>query len=127
MGLTTWASSPSGRIVKSDVHVAKNYLAETEIDDLGRIVNAYLDLAESRAKRKVPMTMDDCVTKWGRFLFVLKSPRTKRDKIEPSPFCRADPLKSLIGTKSTPAGDGNAYNIIKFHVSCCYLLGRYKK
>ncbi|HEY1173703.1 MAG TPA: virulence RhuM family protein [Verrucomicrobiae bacterium] len=58
MGLTSWAKAPGGKILKSDVVVAKNYLTETELEDLGRIVNAYLDLAESRAKRRVPMTMD---------------------------------------------------------------------
>ena len=64
MGLTTWAKAPSGKILKNDVVVAKNYLTEEELADLGRIVNAYLDLAESRAKRRVPMTMED----WARRL-----------------------------------------------------------
>jgi len=68
MGLTTWASSPKGKIVKSDVSIAKNYLTETEMDDLGRIVNAYLDLAESRAKRKIPMTMEDWAKRLDIFL-----------------------------------------------------------
>jgi len=58
MGLTTWAKAPSGKIFKNDVVVAKNYLTEEELADLGRIVNAYLDLAESRAKRRVTMTME---------------------------------------------------------------------
>ena len=58
MGLTTWAKAPGGKILKSDVVVAKNYLTAAELEDLGRIVNAYLDLAESRAKRRVPMTME---------------------------------------------------------------------
>jgi hypothetical protein len=64
MGLTTWAKAPGGKILKSDVVVAKNYLTEAELEDLGRIVNAYLELAESRAKRRVPMTMED----WARRL-----------------------------------------------------------
>jgi hypothetical protein len=68
MGLTAWAGGPSGRIVKSDVGVAKNYLTETEIDDLGRIVNAFLDLAESRAQRKIPITMDDWAKRLDMFL-----------------------------------------------------------
>jgi hypothetical protein len=68
MGLTNWANSPDGRIVKSDVSIAKNYLTEAEIDDLGRIVNAYLDLAESRAKRKIPMTMEDWAKRLDIFL-----------------------------------------------------------
>ena len=58
MGLTNWAKAPEGKILKTDVVVAKNYLTEAELADLGRIVNAYLDLAESRAKRLVPMTME---------------------------------------------------------------------
>ncbi|ETR67995.1 MAG: hypothetical protein OMM_10983, partial [Candidatus Magnetoglobus multicellularis str. Araruama] len=59
MGLTSWENSPSGKIVKTDVSIAKNYLTKEELDSLGRIVNAYLDLAEERAKRKIPMTMED--------------------------------------------------------------------
>jgi hypothetical protein len=68
MGLTTWANSPDGKIVKGDVSVAKNYLTETELDDLGRIVGAYLDLAEGRAKRKIPMTMEDWAKRLDVFL-----------------------------------------------------------
>ena len=68
MGLTTWAKTPSGKILKSDVVVAKNYLTEAEMEDLGRIVSAYLDLAESRAKRRVPMTMDDWAKRIDIFL-----------------------------------------------------------
>lgn len=59
MGLTSWANSPDGKILKSDVTIAKNYLTEAELEELGRIVNAYLDLAEIRAKRRIPMTMED--------------------------------------------------------------------
>ena len=58
MGLKTWEKAPGGKILKNDVVVAKNYLMEEELADLGRIVNAYLDLAESRAKRRVTMTME---------------------------------------------------------------------
>ena len=68
MGLTTWAKAPGGKILKSDVVVAKNYLTEAELSDLGRIVNAYLDLAESRAKRRVPMTMEAWVKRLDIFL-----------------------------------------------------------
>lgn len=68
MGLTSWAKAPSGKILKSDVVVAKNYLTESELDDLGRIVNAYLELAESRAKRRVPMTMEDWAKRLDIFL-----------------------------------------------------------
>lgn len=59
MGLTSWEKAPGGKIVKPDVFVAKNYLSKDELASLGRIVNAYLDLAEERAKRKIPMTMED--------------------------------------------------------------------
>ena len=61
MGLTSWASSPSGRIVKSDVNIAKNYLNEAELQSLGLLVNAYLDLAERRAQSRTPMTMESWV------------------------------------------------------------------
>ena len=59
MGLTTWAAAPEGKIVKSDVSIAKNYLSEKEMRSLERIVSAYLDLAEDRAERHIPMTMED--------------------------------------------------------------------
>lgn len=68
MGLITWENSPDGKIVKTDVSVAKNYLTETELESLGRIVNAYLDLAEDRAKRHIPMTMEDWVKRLDKFL-----------------------------------------------------------
>ncbi len=68
MGLTNWENSPNGKIVKSDVSIAKNYLTEAEMDDLGRIVSAYLDLAESRAKRKIPMSMEDWAKRLDIFL-----------------------------------------------------------
>lgn len=68
MGLTTWEKAPHGKIVKTDVSVAKNYLAKDELESLGRIVNAYLDLAEERAKRKIPMTMEDWAKRLDMFL-----------------------------------------------------------
>ena len=58
MGLTSWENSPDGRILRSDVTVAKNYLTETELENLGMLVNAYLDLAERRARSRAPMTME---------------------------------------------------------------------
>ena len=57
MGLTTWAKAPNGRILKSDVTIAKNYLTEVELNSLTLIVNAYLDLALRQAKKHIPMTM----------------------------------------------------------------------
>ena len=68
MGLTTWAAAPEGKIVKSDVSVAKNYLSEKEMRSLERIVSAYLDLAEDRAERHIPMTMEDWAKRLDLFL-----------------------------------------------------------
>lgn len=59
MGLTTWENAPSGKIVKPDVNIAKNYLNELEMDDMGHLVNAVLDMAERMANRHIPMTMAD--------------------------------------------------------------------
>jgi hypothetical protein len=64
MGLTTWKQAPHGKVLKSDVTVAKNYLNETHIRELNRIVSAYLDLAENRAERGILMRMED----WAKFL-----------------------------------------------------------
>lgn len=68
MGLTTWENSPDGKILKNDVTVAKNYLSPDELESLGRIVNAWLDLAEERAKRKIPMTIKDWSMRLDAFL-----------------------------------------------------------
>lgn len=68
MGLTNWANSPSGKILKTDVPIAKNYLTAEELESLGRIVNAYLELAEDRAKRKIPMSMEDWTKRLDKFL-----------------------------------------------------------
>jgi hypothetical protein len=64
MGLTNWKQAPNGKILKSDVSVAKNYLSESHIKELNRIVSAYLDLAENRAERQILMKMED----WSKFL-----------------------------------------------------------
>lgn len=68
MGLTSWKNSPEGKILKSDVSIAKNYLTKEELESLGRIVNAYLELAENRAKRQIPMTMEDWAKRLDLFL-----------------------------------------------------------
>lgn len=68
MGLTSWKNSPEGKILKTDVCIAKNYLNKEELESLGRIVNAYLDLAEDRAKRNIPMTMEDWAKRIDLFL-----------------------------------------------------------
>lgn len=59
MGLTTWENAPDGKIVKTDVTIAKNYLKEVELADMGQLVNGVLELAERMAKRHIPMTMED--------------------------------------------------------------------
>ena len=59
MGLNSWENAPEGKIVKTDVVIAKNYLKETELADMGQLVNGVLELAERMAKRHIPMTMED--------------------------------------------------------------------
>ena len=59
MGLTSWENAPDGKIVKTDVCIAKNYLKGNELEDMGRLVNSVLDMAERMAKRHIPMTMED--------------------------------------------------------------------
>jgi hypothetical protein len=68
MGLSNWEAAPQGKIIKPDVAVAKNYLNAEELESLGRIVNAYLELAEDRAIRKIPMTMEDWAKRLDAFL-----------------------------------------------------------
>lgn len=67
MGLTTWENAPNGKIVKSDVSITKNYLKQSELEDMGRLVNATLDMAERMAKRHIPMTMED----WAKRLDII--------------------------------------------------------
>ncbi|HCY74709.1 MAG TPA: cell filamentation protein Fic [Ignavibacteriales bacterium] len=68
MGLQTWKNSPRGKILKSDVIVAKNYLIEKEIKELERVVTMYLDYAENQAARQIPMKMTDWISKLDAFL-----------------------------------------------------------
>lgn len=68
MGLTSWKDAPGGKIQKFDVVIAKNYLTEPEMAQLSRLVNAYLDVAEDMAQRKIPMTMQDWETRLNRFI-----------------------------------------------------------
>lgn len=68
MGLTTWENAPEGKILKTDVSIAKNYLNEQEMDYLERIVFLYLDYAELQAKRKIPMSMEDWAKRLDGFL-----------------------------------------------------------
>lgn len=68
MGLTTWKKAPSGKIIKSDVTVAKNYLTEQEMRQLDRVVSMYLDYAENQAEKHIPMSMEDWAKKLDAFL-----------------------------------------------------------
>jgi len=68
MGLTTWKNAPDGKILETDVMIAKNYLSKEELEQLELIVSAFLDLAEARAKRNIPMTMEDWATRIDKFL-----------------------------------------------------------
>ena len=70
MGLTSWEKAPRGKIVRADVTVGKNYLTREELEELGRLVNAFLDLAENQARRRIPMTMEDWASRLDAFLDV---------------------------------------------------------
>ena len=70
MGLTTWRDAPHGKIQQFDVSIAKNYLTKDELTAMSRIVNAYLDMAEDMARRKIPMTMEDWEKRLNLFLQV---------------------------------------------------------
>lgn len=74
MGLTTWENAPDGKIVKTDVSIAKNYLNQEELESMGRIVNAFLDVAEDMAKRHIPMTMEDWANRIDKFLDMTNRP-----------------------------------------------------
>ena len=68
MGLTSWKNAPDGKILETDVVIAKNYLSKEGIEQLELIITAFLDLAEARAKRNIPMTMEDWATRIDKFL-----------------------------------------------------------
>ncbi len=77
MGLTNWKHAPDGKILKSDISIAKNYLNEQHIKELNRIVSAYLDLAESRAERQIPTTMQEWIIFLHQFLELSNYPILK--------------------------------------------------
>ena len=68
MGLTTWKNAPDGRVIKSDVTIAKNYLSEKEVDALNRLSSAFIDIAEQRAEDHILMTMADWKNLLGRYM-----------------------------------------------------------
>ena len=89
MGLTSWERAPEGKILKTDVVVAKNYLSQQELESLGRIVNSYLDLAEDRAQRKIPLTMEDWAKRLDAFLEL-----TERDILQDAGRVSAEMAKA---------------------------------
>lgn len=133
MGLHTWADAPLGKIQKFDVVVAKNYLDEPELAQLSRLVNAYLDVAEDMALRKIPMTMQDWETRLNRFLAAtdreilsdagrvtaeighahaeseFEKYRVMQDRLFESDFDRVVAKAKLVGPKGTSekSGKGN--------------------
>ena len=84
MGLTSWEDSPKGKIKKSDVTIAKNYLTQDELEILGRMVNAFLEFAEVMTKRKIPLTMEDWKSRLDKFLemFDQHPPKYSGDPID---------------------------------------------
>ena len=74
MGLTTWKNAPDGRVIKSDVTVAKNYLSEKEVESLNRLSNAFIDIAEQRAENHILMTMNDWLDLLQRYMDLNNSP-----------------------------------------------------
>ena len=68
MGLTTWENAPSGKIIKADVTIAKNYLSEKEMNFMERLVSLYLDYAEMQAERHIPMSMEDWAKRLDGFM-----------------------------------------------------------
>ncbi len=94
MGLTTWENAPKGKIVKTDVSIAKNYLRENEIEAMGRIVSAFLDIAEDMAKRHIPMTMEDWSKRIDNFLNM-----TEREVLSDSGSISAEFAKEFAETE----------------------------
>ena len=94
MGLTTWENAPDGKIVKSDVSVAKNYLKEMELADMGQLVNGVLDLAERMAKRHIPMTMED----WAKQIDVILA-AGRNDVLQTSGSVTAEQAKEHAETE----------------------------
>jgi len=94
MGLTTWENAPDGKIVKSDVSVAKNYLKEMELADMGQLVNGVLELAERMANRHIPMTMED----WAKQIDVILA-AGRNDVLQTSGSVTAEQAKEYAETE----------------------------
>ena len=145
MGLTTWASAPEGKIVKSDVSVAKNYLSEKEMRSLERIVSAYLDLAEDRAERHIPMTMEDWAKRLDLFLMAddrevlqdagkitaeiakakaeteFEKYRVIQDRLFMSDFDKY--MLEVVAKFATTASDGKVYNVDYYNLDVIISVG----
>ncbi len=104
MGLTTWKHAPDGKILKSDVTIAKNYLNEAHIKELNRIVSAYLDLAENRAERGIVMKMTDWATFLNAFL-----------ELSNYPILQDHGKVTAIEAKLKAAGEYETYRQIQDH------------
>jgi hypothetical protein len=102
MGLKTWKQAPSGKILKSDVSVAKNYLNEAHIEELNGIVSAYLDLAENNAKRSQLMYMKD----WSKFL-------TSFLQLSNYPILKDKGKVSMLEAKLKAEGEYEKYRVIQ--------------
>jgi hypothetical protein len=108
MGLTTWKNAPKGKIVKSDVSVAKNYLIEREIKELERIVSMYLDYAENQAARQIPMKMADWVAKLDAFLQSTSTRCSRTPARSPRRWPSASPRSSTTSSACTRTASSRA-------------------
>lgn len=106
MGLTTWENAPDGKIVKSDVSIAKNYLSAPELEDMGKLVNSVLDMAERMANRHIPMTMED----WANRINILY---LRREEIR-SLMMRELLQRSLQRNSQSPS----LRNTVSFRIGC---------
>lgn len=115
MGLTTWEKAPDGKIVKKDVVIAKNYLSKPELEEMGRLVSATLDLAENLAKRHIPMTMEDWSKRIDTILQagdnpVLKSPGSVSSK-DAQLFAESEFEKFRVKQDKLYRSDFDRYNL----------------
>ena len=123
MGLTTWEKAPQGKIVKSDVSIAKNYLRENELEAMGRIVNSFLDLAENMAKRHIPMTMEDWAKRIDKFLDVADYPVLEdagKITAESQRSMRRPSLRNTVSYKTTSSSQTLTASITER--ICCPLM-----
>lgn len=117
MGLTTWQDAPDGKIKKSDVSIAKNYLTEDELGQLNRMVTSYLDFAENMAQRHIPLTMQDWETRLNRFIEMFETVFSgmRAGCLQKSPGCTQKPnLRSTASFRtasSCPTTTGSSLSL----------------